>query len=206
MSIVKTLETINFQATRLELTFLNVTHPANKYGHLEVITWRGSDGAAYFNSSSTIFEDLGNMKQIIQLYKQASPTDTTCNQLYFQTTVDMCKTVSGILRSHFLRGFLDGFLKSSDHLPGKYFFCFNVPTAVCNSRLITGCTMTKGVYQATNFTFNDMLFKSIRNDVKFRVMFKFMAYKKDNKTLVRLYTVNAGGAFQQTLNKKPREA
>lgn len=66
--------------------------------------------------------------------------------------------------------------------------------------------MSKGVYQATNFTFNDMLFKSIRNDVKFRVMFKFMAFKKDNKTLVRLYTVNAGGAFQQTLNKKQREA
>lgn len=103
------------------MTYMNVTHPAKKYGHLDVVFWIGSDGAPYFNSTATIFEDLGRQKELVQLYQQSSPSDTICTHLYFQSTYDMCKAVEGIVKSPFTRIFMDGFLRGADHVPGKSF-------------------------------------------------------------------------------------
>lgn len=101
---------------------MNISHPLKKFGNLDLTHWKGSDGAPYFNSTATIFEDLGRQKELVQIYQQASPSDTTCSHLYFQSTLDLCKAMTGIVKSPFARVFVDGFLRGADHVPGKLLF------------------------------------------------------------------------------------
>lgn len=53
-----------------------------------------------------------------------------------------------------------------------------------------GCTTPKGVYNSTNFIFNETMYPPLRAVNRFRVIFKFSALKLNNRTWVSLYTVH----------------
>lgn len=118
-SVSCSLTELNSQESKWSVVYINISHPLKKFGNLDLTYWKGSDGAPYFNSTATIFEDLGRQKELVQIYQQASPSDTSCSHSYFQSTLDLCKAMTGVAKSPVARVFVDGFLRGADHIPGK---------------------------------------------------------------------------------------
>lgn len=103
----------------MKIFFLNVTHPAKEYGHLNVTRWIGSDGKTYMNSSAAVFEDLAQEIYIVSVFRPSSPSDNVYEHLFWKSTVNVCKLKQGIISNPFVRAVLDGILKDNDISEGN---------------------------------------------------------------------------------------
>lgn len=175
---------------------LNTTHPLRgqkQHGHLEVVFWKGSNSHYFFNSTAEIFENLGRQKQIISVFTPQSKNDRTTEKYYFQSVFDACKSGEHRITTKLLKSFIEGYSIGADHLFGKSlkYDTYHLPTW---SFLSAGCKTPKGIYTSTNFTFDDSLMISLKMQKRFRMEFKFLALKPNNKTWVHLYTIHSRGS------------
>lgn len=105
-----------------ELYSINVTHPKNPVGRLEVTWLKGSDGLIYFNSSAIILMDLERQKSVFSIYEPTSASDQIIDHLYIQATIDLCRWMKGVRSNVFMNVILDAIFRNTNSSHPSNFF------------------------------------------------------------------------------------
>lgn len=134
--------------------------------------------AGIMNQEMVYKQDMVGEQQRVKITVQAHPGDVEFTQVMFETTIDTCKLVKGILGTSFSRIMLENLQAS---LNTNY-----------------SCNRFKGLhYKVVNSTYTDTFLPPMPVEVKFKLVDKVFSSLVGKKGLIPIFTVDIFGRFKK---------
>jgi hypothetical protein len=126
----------------------------------------------------TFFQEVEKEKQRVTVYRAETEYDFKIDHVFYSTSIDTCKFLSGTVESLFNR------IVSQD-----YFRSIGIDLK---------CPFKKGLsFSSINNTYNDFLLPPVQNEVRFRIEKIAIGFPKKTKKWTKLYTLQIFGVVKK---------